>query len=167
MEEHIKRMKQLIEFTKQNSDVIPYSSSIYDENDKMLVCVVADETVNPIGHAETTAISECARKYPNIKWNTLSLYSTGEPCCMCAAAVCWANLREVIYATDVPYMIQLWGIESPLRASEIIKTYPKPPTLIPHICKEEADQMFFEFKDKFANFWNEKRWDLTNPDHAA
>ena len=157
MDIHQSRMLDLISFTEKNNDFIPYGAAIYDENNTCLVSVTGNAQT-PINHAEINAIQKCAVAFPNAKWNTLTLYSTGEPCCMCAAACCWSNLKEVIYATDIPFMIELWGIESTIRAEDIIKSYPKQPTLIEHVCKHESDKMFLKYKDKFAAFFKEKRW---------
>lgn len=157
MNEHNVRMKALIAFTKKNSSVEPYGCSIYDAEGKMLVSVTGNKQ-SPINHAEILAINECARMYPGLKWNTLTLYTTGEPCCMCASACCWANLKEVIYSTNIPFMIELWGIESPKRAIDVMKTHPKVPNLIEGICEEESNKMFFERRDVFAKSCEENRW---------
>jgi tRNA(adenine34) deaminase len=156
MTRHKIRMAKLIKFTK-NSDSEPYGCAIYDENNQKIVEVIGNKA-SPINHAEILAINECARMFPNIKWDTLTLYTTGEPCCMCAAACCWANVKEVVYATDVLFMIKLWNLESQIRAIDIIKSYPKKPNLISNICQNESNKMFLEYKDKFAKTWNEKRW---------
>jgi tRNA(adenine34) deaminase len=160
MDKHQKNMIQLISFTQKDNDCIPYGSSIYDENNNCLVSVVANPTISPINHAEIMAIQKCAYENPGIQWDKLTLYTTGEPCCMCAAACCWSNLKEVIYATDVPFMIDLWGIESHIRARDIIQSYPRRPHLIEKLCHEESDKIFLKFKDTFKNMWNEKRWEM-------
>lgn len=158
MTNHHKYMSDLISYTLQHSENNPYGSSIY-QDDKLLVMVIANED-SPANHAEILAINECARKFPNVKWEALTLYTTGEPCCMCAAACCWANLKEVVYSTDIPFMIELWGFESTLRARDIIKTYPKKPILTEGICHEESDKMFLKFKDSFAEMWKKRRWNV-------
>ncbi len=154
---HQTRMLALINFTREASPTEPYGCSIYDDSGSLLVSVTGDKN-SPINHAEILAINQCARLFPQIKWDTLTLYTTGEPCCMCASACCWANLKAVIYATDIPFMIELWGIESPLRALEIMKAHPKVPALIGDICATESNQLFIERKDVFAKACEENRW---------
>lgn len=146
---HENRMRDLIAFTRKNSKTNPYGCSIYSLDGLLLVKMCAND-ISPIHHAEILAINECAKKYPGINWNELLLYTTGEPCCMCAAATCWANLKEVIYATSIPFMISLWGIESPLRAIDIIKKHPNQPKLFSEVCAEESNKMFEEYKNSFA-----------------
>ena len=156
MTEHEIRMDALIEFTKSASAVEPYGCSIYDERGELLVSVTGNKE-SPINHAEILAINECA-KLPHIQWNTLTLYSTGEPCCMCASACCWSNLKEVIFATDIPFMMTLWNIESPRRALDVMRDHPKVPNLIGSVCARESNQMFIERKEAFAKACRERRW---------
>jgi tRNA(Arg) A34 adenosine deaminase TadA len=154
---HEQRMMALIEFTKASSPVEPYGCSIYDDVGKLLVSVTGNKE-SPINHAEVLAINECARLFPDIKWDSLTLYTTGEPCCMCASACCWANVKEVVFATDIPFMIDLWKIESPKRAIDIMRDHPKVPNLIGGVCAEESNKMFVERKEVFARACQEKRW---------
>jgi tRNA(Arg) A34 adenosine deaminase TadA len=155
MAAHEARMKKLIEFTRTASLNEPYGCAIYDESDHILVSVTGNKH-SPINHAEILAINECARLYPDVKWNTLTLYTTAEPGCMCASACCWANLKEVVYATSLPFMSKLWGRESPLRAIEIIRTHPSKPSLIGGICEEEANKLFLERRELYAQACQEK-----------
>ncbi|WP_419420735.1 deaminase [Legionella sp. D16C41] len=152
-------MHELIAYTRTNNSTAPYGCSIYSEDGELLASACGNH-LSPINHAEILAIDACAKKYPNIKWNTLTLYTTGEPCCMCAAACCWANLKEVVYATGIPLMLELWGVESELRAEFIINNHPKKPNLIIGICEEESNLMFKEYKNRFAAALNKYRWPL-------
>lgn len=38
---------------------------------------------NPIFHGEIMAIINCAKANPDVKWEDLTIYSSGEPCPMC------------------------------------------------------------------------------------
>jgi tRNA(Arg) A34 adenosine deaminase TadA len=127
-----------------------------------LIEAIGDCSECPVLHAEVAAILFACQKYKNLKWSELTLYSTGEPCAMCAAAACWANVGTIVYGTDISYMKQLWGegIEGSLRCRDVIKTFPKCPQLLESICKEECDQMFLSYKAAFYEFWNTKRWEI-------
>lgn len=160
MNQHEIRMKELIQYTRNNSTIEPYGCSIYNAEGQLLVAAVGNK-YSPINHAETLAINMCAERFPRIQWDTLTLYTTGEPCCMCAAACCWTNLKEVIYATDIPFMINLWGIESPMRAIDVMRTYPKVPHLIGGICATESNQLFQERQQVFSQMWNKQRWQIS------
>lgn len=154
---HEIRMKELITFTRKMSGTEPYGCAIYDTYGNMLVSTTGNKA-SPINHAEIIAINQCVALNTNIKWDSLTLYTTGEPCCMCAAACCWSNLKEIIYATDIPFMIELWKIESSERAIDIINHHPKKPNIIGGICKDESNKLFLERKNIFAQTCKEKRW---------
>lgn len=161
--DHVHHMQQLIAYTTTNSNCIPYAASIVDPQNKLIVQVLGDEGGCPVLHAEVNAILHASKNRSSLKWNELTLYSTGEPCAMCAAACCWSNLAAVVYGVDIPFMKRVWGegIEGHLRADEVIKTFPKSPRLIADVCQEECEQMFLSFKKPFFDFWQNKRWLLT------
>ena len=56
---------------------------------------------SPILHGETAAIDACARSHPRVSWPELTLYTTAEPCPMCAAAIAWTGIGEVVIGTDI------------------------------------------------------------------
>ena len=68
--------------------------------------------VSPLLHGETAAIDTCARSHPGVDWPALSLYTTAEPCPMCAAAIAWTRIGEVIVGSDTPTLAGL-GIDQP------------------------------------------------------
>ena len=146
---HTDRMLQLIQSTYQHSRKEPYGCSIYDAKGEEIVTEFGDN-LSPINHAEMKAINKCANIMPHPNWATLILYTTGEPCCMCAAACCWAKLNTIVFSVGIPYMAALWGIESSLRAEEIIITHPHKPTLISSICETEGQTLFTDYRYRYA-----------------
>ena len=56
---------------------------------------------SPILHGETHAIDACARSHPRVSWPEVTLYTTAEPCPMCAAAIAWTGIGEVVIGTDM------------------------------------------------------------------
>ena len=67
------RMRELINFTKQNSIDNPYAASIYNEDGTKIISVISNED-SPVNSAEILAISGCAQLYPAIQWDKISLY---------------------------------------------------------------------------------------------
>ena len=58
------------------------------------------ETGDCTGHAETNAVRQLS---PVVDRETLSratLYSSAEPCVMCAGAIYWSNIGRVVYGID-------------------------------------------------------------------
>jgi tRNA(adenine34) deaminase len=59
---------------------------------------------NPIGHAEILAIQEGSRILKNKHLDGCVLYSTHEPCPMCASAIVWAKLKGVVFGARMSDM---------------------------------------------------------------
>ncbi len=73
------------------------------------VCIVSGETVlavagnrtrtdvDPTAHAEIVALREAARKAGNYRLSDAVVYSTIEPCAMCAGALIQARVSRLVY----------------------------------------------------------------------
>jgi guanine deaminase len=53
---------------------------------------------DPTAHAEIVAIREACRVLGNFQLTSCDLYTSCEPCPMCAGAIYWARLARVFYA---------------------------------------------------------------------
>lgn len=52
---------------------------------------------SPVAHAETLAILEGCKIFKSRHLSDCILYTTHEPCPMCASVIVWARLRGVVY----------------------------------------------------------------------
>ena len=52
---------------------------------------------DPTAHAEIVALREAARKLGNYRLNDAIVYSTIEPCAMCAGALIQARIKRLVY----------------------------------------------------------------------
>ena len=57
---------------------------------------------DPTAHAEIIALRDAAAKLRTLDLGDCELFSTAEPCAMCAAALWWARVRKVTYAAGRP-----------------------------------------------------------------
>jgi len=64
---------------------------------------------DPTAHAEILAIREASRKLNSWRLTGCTLYSTVEPCTMCAGAIIQARVERVVYAVADP---KFGGVES-------------------------------------------------------
>ncbi len=86
----------------------PFAALIVDRPEQKIICRgINRKRDNPILHGEVSAILNCAELNSNVQWQTLSLYTTAEPCPMCAAAIVWAGISEVVYGTSIAELASL------------------------------------------------------------
>jgi tRNA(adenine34) deaminase len=68
----------------------------------MLLSVAGNRTRedrDPTAHAEIIALREAARKIDNYRLTDAVVYSTIEPCAMCAGALIQARVRRLVFGT--------------------------------------------------------------------
>jgi tRNA(Arg) A34 adenosine deaminase TadA len=58
-------------------------------------------TNDPTAHAEILAIRRAGEKLETYDLSGCVIYATAEPCPMCLAAIIWANIDKVYYASSV------------------------------------------------------------------
>jgi tRNA(Arg) A34 adenosine deaminase TadA len=56
---------------------------------------------DPTWHGEMEAIRTAAKKLGTFNLAGCTLYTTGEPCPMCAGAIFWARIDRVVYASTI------------------------------------------------------------------
>jgi tRNA(adenine34) deaminase len=69
-------------------------------NGKTLLSVAGNRTrtdCDPTAHAEIVALREAARLIGNYRLTEVAVYSTIEPCAMCAGALIQARVRRLVY----------------------------------------------------------------------
>ena len=78
----------------------PFGAILVDENNQVLL--EAENTVvtgrDCTGHAETNLMRLASQQFSPEKLATCTLYTSTEPCAMCAGAIYWGNVRWVVYA---------------------------------------------------------------------
>ncbi len=100
-----------------------------------------EDAQNPCLHAEIIAIQSACRILGTWRLRDCSLYTTLEPCLMCAGAISQARIKEVFYATpDLKGGAcgSLYEIGSDQRLNHNFKT-------TGNICANEASSLLKEF----------------------
>ncbi len=71
--------------------------------DEMVACShnVVWRTTDPTAHAEVTCIREACAALKVIKLSDCRMYTTCEPCPMCASAIHWSGLASVSYGATI------------------------------------------------------------------
>jgi len=97
-DEHWMRQALTAARQAQTSGEVPIGTCIVSDN--QLVAVSGNRTrtdCDPTAHAEIIALREAAKKLGNYRLTNVDVYSTIEPCAMCAGALIQARVRRLIY----------------------------------------------------------------------
>lgn len=99
----------------------PYGSAIVKDNQ---VAIAAHNTAkrdnDPSAHAEVNAIRRLTAKLQNRSLEGYILYTTCEPCPMCATACIWAGISEIIFGASIKDLIERGVAQIDLPCQEII-----------------------------------------------
>lgn len=64
---------------------------------------------DPTQHAELRAAALAARALPPAELARATLYTSAEPCCMCAGAIYWCGIGRVVYGLSETRLLALTG----------------------------------------------------------
>ena len=109
----------------------PFGALLADKDGNVLLR--AENTVvsssDCTGHAETNLMREASKKYPVSLLATCTLYTSTEPCPMCAGAIFWGGVGRVVYGLSQAGLYALTG-DSPerilLACSEVLSRAGRP-----------------------------------------
>jgi tRNA(Arg) A34 adenosine deaminase TadA len=87
----------------------PFGAILVDDGGT--VVAEAENTVitgaDPTGHAETNLVRHAGKVVAPRDMPATTLYSSCEPCAMCAAAIFWAGIGRVVYALSNDSLIAM------------------------------------------------------------
>lgn len=78
----------------------PFGAVLVDANGKVILSAENTQVTERdcTGHAETNLVREATRKFDRETLTGCTLYTSCEPCPMCAGAIYWSGVRRVVYA---------------------------------------------------------------------
>lgn len=121
----------------------PYGAVIVKDNE---VVAVAHNTVkrdnDPSAHAEINAIRSLTAKLKNPSLEGYSIYTTGEPCPMCATACVWSGLSEIVYGVSIQDLITVNQSQINISCEEVIDKSSKKIKVTKDILKNECLELF-------------------------
>jgi len=135
----------------------PFGALLADPEGNILAeaenTVITDHDVT--GHAETNLVRIVSRTLPAHVLATATLYTSTEPCAMCAGAIYWAGIARVVFGLSEAGLAQMTGAD------------PENPTLdLPARTVLGAGQRAIEVSGPLlvaeaaavhAGFWNPRR----------
>ena len=97
-DEHWMRQALAAAREAENRGEVPVGTCVVHDGQLVAVCGNRTRTdCDPTAHAEIVALREAARKLGNYRLTGVDVYSTIEPCAMCAGALIQARVRRLIY----------------------------------------------------------------------
>jgi tRNA(Arg) A34 adenosine deaminase TadA len=74
--------------------------------------LIEQGNVDSVNHAEAVLAREAARTRSEEELWGCTLYTTVEPCCMCAGTQYWANIGRVVYGMEESRLLEFTGNHS-------------------------------------------------------
>ncbi len=122
----------------------PFGAILADEDGQILM--EAENTVlteeDCTAHAELNLMREASKKYDRDFLANCSVYTSTEPCPMCAGAIFWGNVRRVVYGLSEAGLYEMTGEDNEevlyLPCRELFGKGKKPIEVRGPILEEEA-----------------------------
>ena len=97
-DEHWMRQALAVAREAENRGEVPVGTCVVHDGQLIVACGNRTRTdCDPTAHAEIVALREAARKLGNYRLTGVDVYSTIEPCAMCAGALIQARISRLIY----------------------------------------------------------------------
>lgn len=96
-------MENLIKYTERYAVKYGHATGAFVvKGNEILAKAVTtvEKDKNPTSHAELKAIGKACKRIKNYHLNGCYLYTTQEPCPMCASAIVWARIAGVVYGWE-------------------------------------------------------------------
>ena len=106
-------LRRCIEISRQSREGgnTPFGALLVDEEGNIVMEQGNIEITEKIctGHAETTLAARASHTFSKDFLWKCTLYTTAEPCAMCAGAIYWANIGRVVYGMTEKRLLELTG----------------------------------------------------------
>lgn len=121
----------------------PYGAVIVKDNE---VVALAHNTVmqdkDPSAHAEINVIRILTNKLKNTSLSGYTIYTTGEPCPMCATACVWAGITEIVYGASIQDLIEANQPQINISCEEVIDKSFRKIKVTKGLLKAECMELF-------------------------
>lgn len=138
-----RHMRRAIEAAK-NNPASPFGAVIVDgESGEVLAEAFNEGHRNPVRHGETAAIYDCAERYSGVDWSRLTLYTTAEPCPMCAGAILWAGIPRVVIGSSMETLKGLGMLQIDIPIKEVAsRSRFGEVEIVSGVLEEECDALY-------------------------
>lgn len=129
-------------------DEVPIGASLVDKDGKLLASA-GNRTItesDPTAHAEILVLREAGKKIGNYRLLDSTLYTTIEPCAMCAGAIVNARVKRLVYGAHDE---RFGAIETIYKIGQ--------DGLLNHLLEIESGILSEECRRLMQDFFREKR----------
>jgi guanine deaminase len=108
--------------------------------------VVAEN--DPTWHGEMEAIRKACKRLGSFKLRGCTMYTSAEPCPMCAAASYWAGIERIFYGATIDDALEYGGFDDSMIFAQL--RHPTQNRTIPaqQILQAEAVEIWKKYKNK-------------------
>ena len=101
---------------------------------------------DPTNHAELGLIRDFCRENDITDLSDYTLYTSCEPCCMCAGAMVWSHLGQMRYSASHDQLAEIAGSNIMLGSAEVFAKSPNAPTVVAGLCQEEGVEILKSYE---------------------
>lgn len=128
----------LAEQAVENGDH-PFGALLVKEGEVVLTAVNTIYTDHDnTRHAELNLVSQAMRQFDAAFLAECVLYTSTEPCAMCAGAIYWAGINTVVYGCSAEELGRIAGGDFVIPCREIFARGQRPLTVIGPLLEEES-----------------------------
>jgi tRNA(adenine34) deaminase len=139
--EHQNFMRVAVEAAKQGN--APYGAVLVKNGE---VVATAHNTVrqdhDPSAHAEINVIRKLTSQLKNPSLERYTIYTTGEPCPMCATACVWAGISEIVYGASIADLVSVNQSQIDISCEEVIAKSFRNIRVTKGVLREECLSLF-------------------------
>lgn len=113
MKAHEYYLRRCIELARSAVDNgnMPFGAVLVDSNGEIILEQENIEITesNCTGHAETQLMVNASKQYDKDFLWRCTLYTTAEPCAMCAGSIYWGNVGKVVFGLSEKDLLEITG----------------------------------------------------------
>ncbi len=87
----------------------PFAAMVVDADGRVISAAMNASASDRTAHAEMNALRAASMKFSPGQMAGATLYSSAEPCAMCAGGAYWTGVSRVVYALAEQSLLQLTG----------------------------------------------------------
>ncbi|MBD2103429.1 nucleoside deaminase [Leptolyngbya sp. FACHB-261] len=97
---------------------------------------------DPSAHAEVNVIRKLSRQLQSASLAGYTLYTTGEPCPMCASACVWAGITEIVFSVSIHELVECGQNQIDIPCAEVIARGFAPIKITQGLLRDEGLALF-------------------------